>query len=190
MHEWHTNWGATAGEISARLPGDELIEGADVIANRAIKIDAPAADIWPWLVQMGAGRGGAYTYDWIENVFGLGMHSADTIHPEWQQLQLDDTPSGPPETNPGPRAMRVRVLDPERALVTASDDGTWVWGFYLFPENGGTRLLSRNTIKTGSSLGAKIGMALMSPASWVMERKMLLGIKERAEKLVRQPVTA
>jgi hypothetical protein len=139
---------------------------------------------------MGQGRGGAYTYDWIENLFGLGMHSAEAIHPEWQQLALDDVPSALPGADPGPNAMRVRVLDPERTLVTASGDGMWVWGFYLFPEVGGTRLLSRNTIKTGSSLGAKIGMALMSPGSWVMERKMLLGIKERAEELAREPVTA
>ena len=130
---------------------------------------------------MGPGRGGAYTYDWVENIFGLGMHSADRIHPEWQQLELEDTPSVRPGDMPGPNAMRVRVLDPERAIVTASDDGTWAWGFYLFPTDGGTRLLSRNSIKTGSSLGAKIAMGLMSPGSWVMERKMLLGIKDRAE---------
>jgi hypothetical protein len=132
---------------------------------------------------MGPGRGGAYTYDWVENVFGLGMHSADRIHPEWQQLQLDDSPSVPPGDEPGPNAMRVRVLDPERTLVTASADGTWAWGFYLFPANGGTRLLSRNSIKTGSSLAAKIAMGLMSPGSWVMERKLLHGIKDRAEQL-------
>jgi hypothetical protein len=190
IHDWHLNWGAQDEEIHTRLPGDGLIEGADLVANRAIRIDAPASAIWPWLVQMGPGRGGAYSYDWIENLFGLGMHSADAIHPEWQQLALDDVPSSLPGAEPGPNAMRVRMLDPERTLVTASDDGTWVWGFYLFPENGGTRLLSRNTIKTGSSLGAKMGMALMSPGSWVMERKMLLGIKDRAEKLAREPVTA
>jgi hypothetical protein len=190
LHDWHTNWGATTEEVSARLAGDDLIDGADVIANRAIKIEAPAAHVWPWLVQMGPGRGGAYTYDWVENLFGLRMHSADAIHPEWQQLRLDDTPSVPPGEQPGPHAMLVRVLDPERTLVTASADGTWVWGFYLFPGDGGTRLLSRNTIKTGSSLGAKIGMALMSPGSWAMERKMLLGIKERAESLAQEPVTA
>jgi hypothetical protein len=135
---------------------------------------------------MGPGRGGAYTYDWVENLFGLGMRSADTIHPEWQQLELDDVPSVRPGARPGPNAMRVRVLDPERALVTASDDGRWAWGFYLFPREGGTRLVSRNTIKTGASLGAKIGMAFMSPGSWVMERKMLHAIKDRAERLERE----
>ena len=137
--------------IGAELPGDDLVDEPDIVANRAIKIDAPPSAIWPWLVQMGPGRAGAYTYDWVENIFGLGMHSADRIHPEWQQLQLDDTVSVPPGDEPGPNAMRVRVLDPEHTLVTASDDGTWAWGFYLFPTNGGTRLLSRNSIKTGSS---------------------------------------
>jgi hypothetical protein len=72
---------------------------------------------------------------------------------------------------------------PGAHAITASDDGTWAWGFYLFPTNGGTRLLSRNSIKTGPSLGAKIAMGLMSPGSWVMERKMLHGIKDRAENI-------
>jgi hypothetical protein len=183
LRDWHLNWGATSDEIHAALPGDELVESPDIVANRAVLIGASPSSIWPWLVQMGPGRGGAYTYDWVENVFGLGMHSADRIHPEWQQLQLDDTLSVPPGDEPRPNAMRVRVLDPEHTLVTASDDGTWAWGFYLFPTNGGTRLLSRNSIKTGSSLGAKIAMGLMAPGSWVMERRMLHGIKDRAEKL-------
>jgi hypothetical protein len=186
LRDWHLNWGATPEEIDAELPGDDLVESPDIVANRAIAIDAPPSAIWPWLVQMGPGRGGAYTYDWVENVFGLGMHSADRIHPEWQQLQLDDTPSVPPGDEPGPNAMRVRVLDPERTLVTASDDRTWAWGFYLFSTSEGTRLLSRNSIKTGSSVGAKIAMGIMSPGSWVMERRMLHGIKGRAESFQRE----
>ena len=79
------NWGATAEEASARLPGDELLEDADGVATRAITIDAPAAAVWPWLAQMGPSpRGGAYTYDWIENLLGLDMHSADRVLPEFQ----------------------------------------------------------------------------------------------------------
>src|SRR4029077_8159159 len=74
-------WGATAGEAAGRMPGDDLLPDADVVATRAISIDAPAGAGWPWLVQMGSSRGGAYTYDWIENLFGLGMHSADRIIP-------------------------------------------------------------------------------------------------------------
>jgi hypothetical protein len=79
---WVLTWGATAEEAAGPLPGDDLLDPADIVATRAIAIDAPPAAIWPWLVQMGPGRAGAYTYDWIENLFGLNMHSADRIVPE------------------------------------------------------------------------------------------------------------
>ena len=73
-------WGATPAEAEARLPGDELLEDADGTATRAITIDAPASAVWPWIAQMGlAPRGGAYTYDWIENLLGLNMHSTDRV---------------------------------------------------------------------------------------------------------------
>jgi hypothetical protein len=75
-------WGATAEEAARSLPGDELLDRADIVATRAIGIEAPPSAIWPWLVQMGPGRAGAYTYDWVENLFGLNMHSADRIHAE------------------------------------------------------------------------------------------------------------
>ena len=79
-------WGATDGEADARLPGDELLEHADGVATRAIDIDAPAAAVWPWIAQMGPSpRGGAYTYDWIENLLGLDMHSVDAVLPEYQR---------------------------------------------------------------------------------------------------------
>ena len=77
------SWGATAKEAAARLPGDELLEDADGVATRAITIDAPASAVWPWIAQMGPSpRGGAYTYDWIENLLGLNMHSADRVLPD------------------------------------------------------------------------------------------------------------
>jgi hypothetical protein len=69
-------WGATAEEASGKLPGDELLPDAALVSTRAVTIDAPPGAVWPWLVQMGSGRGGAYTYDWIENLLGLNMHSA------------------------------------------------------------------------------------------------------------------
>ena len=74
--EWCLHWGATEEEAEAKLPGDELLSDPDILSTRAVTIDAPAAAIWPWIVQMGPGRGGAYTYDWIENLMGLDMHSA------------------------------------------------------------------------------------------------------------------
>ena len=77
-------WGATGDEAASCLPGDELLEDADAMSTRAITIDAPATSVWPWLAQMGpTPRGGAYTYDWIENLLGLDMHSVDRILPEF-----------------------------------------------------------------------------------------------------------
>ena len=180
-------WGATVEEASGALPGDELLVDAEVVSTRAITVDAPPSAVWPWLVQMGSGRGGAYTYDWIENLFGLGMKSADRIHSEWQSLAVGDVIPGRASL-PG---MRVEILEPERALVTRSVDGTWVWAFVLDDLGGTTRLLSRNRIAMPEpSLGDRIGMAVMEPGSLVMERKMLLGIKERAERMAAHPELA
>jgi len=174
------NWGATASEVRLRLPGDELLEDADVVATRAITIDAPRSAVWPWLVQMGPGRGGAYTYDWIENLLGLNMHSADRIHLEWQRLTVGEVL----RMEPGRPGMRVEILEPERLLCSRSEAGDWVWTFALADTEGGTRLLSRNRIAAkGASAGQRLGVLIMEPGSLVMERKMLLGIKERAERL-------
>jgi hypothetical protein len=178
--EWVLNWGATAEEVARRLPGDDLLDSADIVATRAIRIDAPTSAIWPWLVQMGPGRAGAYTYDWIENLFGLDMHSADRIVPEWQRLDVGDVIRSRSD-RPG---MRVEIIEPERVLSSRSEAGDWVWIFALEPENGSTRLLSRNRITmSGAAAGQRLGMLVMEPGSLVMERKMLLGIKERAERL-------
>jgi hypothetical protein len=181
LRERTLNWGATAEEATRALPGDELLVNADIVATRAITIEAPPAAVWPWLVQMGPGRAGAYTYDWIENLFGLNMHSADRIHPEWQDLEVGEVlRSG--EDKPG---MRVEILEPQRALVNRSEAGDWVWAFLLVPDNGSTRLISRNRISmTGAAAGQRLEGLVMEPGSLVMERKMLLGIKERAERLV------
>jgi hypothetical protein len=173
------NWGAIDDEAARRLPGDELLEDADVVATRAITVDAPPSAIWPWLVQMGPGRGGAYTYDWIENLFGLDMHSADEILPQFQHLEVGDVLRSPN----GEMGMRIEILEPERVLSSRAEDGGWVWTFVLDEQPGGTRLLSRNRIRAGGSLGGRLALLAMEPGSLVMERKMLRGIKERAERL-------
>jgi hypothetical protein len=170
-------WGATGEEADARLPGDELLEDADGVATRAVEIDAPPSAVWPWIAQMGPSpRGGAYTYDWIENLLGLGMHSVDRVLPEFQQPQVGDT------LGYGSNRMRVELVEPERALAWRSENGNWVWTFVLEPRGGSTRLISRNRFRL-PTLAARLGMVPMEPASLVMERKMLLGIKERAERL-------
>jgi hypothetical protein len=170
-------WGATAAEAASRLPGDELLEDADGIATRAIWIDAPAAAVWPWLAQMGPSpRGGAYTYDWIENLLGLDMHSADRVLREFQHPEIGDT------IGFGSNRMRIERIEPEHVLVSRSEDGNWVWAFVLEEQDGRTRLISRNRFHL-PTLVARVGMLPMEPGSLVMERKMLRGIKQRAERL-------
>jgi len=175
-------WGSTVEEVGRSMPGDELLPKPDVLATRSVTVNAPAAAVWPWLMQMGSGRGGVYTYDWIENLFGLDMHSINEIRPEFQDRKVGDAErlgkSGP--------VMRVNVLDPEKSMVLASDDGTWVWAFGLYPNGEGrTRLVSRNRIAApGAALPRRAFQTLvMEPGSLIMERKMLLGIKERSEAL-------
>jgi len=179
--KWCLTWGATDTEAAGPLPGDGLLADPAIVTTRAIRVAAPPAAIWPWLVQMGPGRGGVYTYDWIENLFGLGIHSTDQILAEFQDLKLGDA------QRLGKRGavLRVAVLDPERSLVYRSDDGNWVWAFGLVPDGKGTRLISRNRIALPGAgmLTRALYTYLMEPGSLVMERKMLLGIKRRAERL-------
>ena len=170
-------WGATEAEATSRLPGDELLECADGVATRAIGIDAPATAVWPWLAQMGPSpRGGAYTYDWIENLLGLDMHSVDHVLPEFQHPRVGDT------IGFGSNRMRVERVEPGHVLASRSEDGNWVWTFVVEERNGRTRLISRNRFRL-PRLIARIGMLPMEPGSLVMERKMLHGIKQRAERL-------
>jgi hypothetical protein len=129
---------------------------------------------------LGVGRGGAYTYDWIENLLGLDMHSVDRIVPELQDLEVGEVLPMQPDA-PG---MRVELLERDRAFALRSEDGRWVWTFVLREQNGGTRLISRNRFTLrGAPLGQRLGMIVIEPGSLVMERKMLLGIKQRAEEL-------
>jgi hypothetical protein len=175
LREPMLTWGATELEAGSRLPGDELLEHADGVATRAIEIDAPARAVWPWLVQMGpAPRGGAYAYDSIENILGLDMHSVDRILPEFQHPNVGDT------IGLGATVMRLEVVEPERVLASRTVDGNWVWTFVLREHDGKTRLISRNRFRL-PTLGARIGNLPMEAGSLVMERKMLLGIKQSAE---------
>jgi hypothetical protein len=174
------DWGAARDEAAGHLAGDELLAEADVVSTRAITIAAPPSAVWPWLVQMGPGeRGGAYTYDWIENLLGLDMHSADTILPQFQHVEVGDVV---PDRHGRPW-LRFERVEPERVLASRSADGRWVWTFVLVEESGWTRLLGRNRIRVGRGLGARLALELMIPASLAMERKMLVGIKRRAERL-------
>jgi hypothetical protein len=171
-------WGASDQEAADAFEGDALLPDAGIVSTRAVTIAASPEAVWPWLVQMGSGRAGAYSYDWIENALGLDMHSADEIVGEWQDLAVgDELPLGKGAV------MVVRVLDAPRAFVLESPDGNWVWEFVLRPDGDGTRLISRNRIRIDElSLAARVGYRiLMEPGSLIMERKMLRGIRARVE---------
>ncbi len=185
LRPWHLHWGATAEEASGEVAGDELMSAADIVATRVVEIGAPPSAIWPWLVQMGPGRGGAYTYDWIERRLGIDIRNTDRVIPELQHLKVGDEIPMPGYT------MRVEQLDPGQAMVVRSSNHAWVWSFELRPAGERTRLISRNRFDTSAlPLKDKLAYPVIEPGSWVMERKMLLTIKQRAERLARTQATA
>lgn len=180
MRPWHMNWGATGDETHGAVAGDELMPAAGIVSTRVVEIEAPPSAVWPWLVQMGPRRGGAYTYDWIERRVGIDIHNVDRIVPELQDLAVGD------EIEMPGYKMRVERLDPERAMVIRSSNDTWLWAFELRRSDGCTRLISRNSFDTSKlRLQDWLAYPLIEPGSWVMERKMLLTIKQRAEALAR-----
>jgi hypothetical protein len=182
--------GARCDERDAALPGDELIPDG-LQSTRVISIQAPAAAIWPWLVQMGQDRGGFYSHDWLERLFGAEIRNADRIHPEWQTLSVGDTIWPYPERKL--RAMaksssdiggwKVTSIEVERSLVVQSNAGRWTWGLVLRPTvDGGTRLLVRTRFaKPEHALSRAIDALVGQPAHLVMEVGVLRGIKSRAE---------
>lgn len=183
IRRWHLRWGATDEELNQSLIGDELVPHPKLKATHAITINAPAADIWPWLVQMGQHRGGFYSYTWLENLVGCHMRNAIEIVPEWQDLKVGDKvwlhPKAPP--------VEVAAIEPGRAIVLKP------WGaFVLQPiDEKTTRLIIRSQGDYEPDLRNHVLNFLLwrvvyEPAHFIMERKMLLGIKERAEKLARK----
>ncbi|MEE4023837.1 SRPBCC family protein [Gordonia sp. PKS22-38] len=169
-------WGATPDEVSAALRGDELLPGADGVSTRAITVAAQPQQVYPWLVQMGPDpRGGAYTYDWVENLLGLHMHSSDVVLDAFQHPTIGT------EVDLGPNRMIIEIANPGEAFAIRSADGNWVWAFTIVDRADGTcRLISRNRYRL-PRLRDRIGMLPMEAGSLIMERKMLLGIRHRAE---------
>jgi hypothetical protein len=169
-------WGATSLEASSRLPGDELLEDADGVSTRAITIDAPAASVCPWLAHMGPSpRGGAYTYDWMENLLGLDMLSVDRVLPEFQHPEVGDT------IKLGANQMLLARVEPDHVLAWCSKDETGCG-------RSSRRARPHHAVDQpeplpATTLAARVSMLPMEPGSLVMERKMLRGIKARAERL-------
>jgi hypothetical protein len=169
VRPWHAGWGATAGEQRMALPGDTLAVNPAAVTTRAVTINAPPAVVWQWLVQIGQGRAGWYSYDWMENLFAADMHNADTIDPALQTIAIGDPILF---TQMGLHAT-VAAIEPRRVLVL---DGGWT--FYLEPVGeSSTRLIVRYFCKDNPLYY----FTIFEPAHYLMESGMMLGIKARAE---------
>ena len=178
---WMDRWGASADELAASFPGDELVSSPRVVYNRTVTIAATPEEIYPWIVQLGAERGGMYSYEWFEtNILQCELVNADRIHEEWQDLKVGDQVKMCPGEGWGPPPYEVAVMEPNYAIVLGhQENGIWsdVWQFILLPQaDGTTRLVLR-------SRDAKVGWFwdVMRPGEFIMSRGMLIGIKERAE---------
>ncbi len=195
VRPWHRRWGATQNEVEAYWPGDDLIARPMVSATHAVMIKAPVSKVWPWLVQIGQGRGGFYSYEFVENAMGLKMENADRILPEWQNLQVGDVVPLAPD---GSVDLPVVILQREKALVLRGDTripgkgappvppGQFLaatWGFHLVEQGAeSTRLIERFRLEyTPIMANEFIYKLFLEAGACVMERKMLLGIKRRAE---------
>ena len=191
LRPWFLHWGATKDEVKKTLPGDELCPDAASVATRAVTIHAPAEEVWPWIAQLGQDRGGFYSYTWLENLVGARMRNADRILPGLPALTVGDSLwMAPPSRYGGRGRAKVAMIDPGRYLVlVALDDFETItrgeparegaWAFILEPvDDHTTRLLVRSRSGRAVTPGRFL---FFDPIHFIMERKMMLGIRERAE---------
>jgi hypothetical protein len=168
VHPWLMSWGARGSERAQELPGDEVVPEVAMQVTRAVIVEAPVEDVWPWLAQIGQDRAGFYSYEWLENLAGCRMRNADEIRPEWQERKVGETvklhwASG----------LELTRFEPNRVFALGG------WYLVLNEDNGRTRLIARSRFPRGP-VSLAYGLLLELP-HFIMERKMLLGIKERAE---------
>ena len=188
FHPMYVQWGTTRAERMMTLPGDDLVPDARYRVDHGVTIRAPADSVWPWLVQIGQDRGGFYSYAWLENLVGADIHNADRIHHEWQRLQPGDLVRATPPDYLGGRLGEPgwRVLDvvPGRAIVLEN------WGaFVLHPVDSMTTKFFVRTRGDGvpsllSVLLGPINLFVFEPAHFIMQREMMLGIRDRAESMM------
>lgn len=184
VRPWQLRWGATDEERDATLAGDDLIPNPDLMATRAITVHASPEQVWPWIAQLGQGRGGFYSYDALENLVGCDIHSADQVVPEWQDLKVGDQVKLHPEVGLG-----VAVVEPGRALVlrggvpmgTVPPPYDTTWAFVLREQpDGTTRLLVRERYAY-TQQWAPLLVEPVAVVAFVMTQRMLRGIRDRAE---------
>jgi hypothetical protein len=191
-----TRWGATIEEATGTLPGDDLVPEPRWSATHAITINAPVATVWQWLIQLGQGRGGFYSYETLENLFGCKIDNAESIHAQWQTLKVGDVI----RLHPGPKMPTLPVvsIEREKSLVLGTPVAfspefkctlgvTWQFVLAPLPQDG-TRLLARwRAYYDPDTLANRLswGPIFIEPIDYVMQTKMLHGLKERAERSVR-----
>jgi len=179
---WHLHWGATPTEIAEALPGDDTLPHAQYRSTRAITIEAPPEAVWPWLVQAGCRRAGFYSNDLLDN---LGHPSARTIVSDLQHLEVGQwVPMSPSSSPSDVTAFKVHSFEVNRWLLWGKPDSTWAWQLTR-TDSGGTRLVTRIHAARdwNHPLMAILGVVLMEFGDFAMLRRMLRGIKERAESL-------
>jgi hypothetical protein len=183
VRPWELRWGADEDEVAMRAPGDELVESPNLVATRAITVDAPSESVWPWLVQIGTGRAGWYSYDRLDN---KGRPSAWEIIPEFQHMEVGDVVAMS-EQKGEPYGPSVLALDPPHSMLWGDVDEpqgfTWLW-LLRDVGHGQTRLISR--IRCRLSRRDPVFALMMEFADPIMMRRTLLNIRERAEVLARQ----
>jgi hypothetical protein len=184
LFPWHRTWGSTRQELAMSLPGDALQRNPAFELQHSITIDAPPEAVWPWLVQLGQDRAGFYSYDWLERAFGAGVRSASEIRPEWQRRAVGDRVRATQPDYLGGVFGRdlgwtIRELDESRAMVLEN------WGaFVLLPtRDGGTRFVIRSKLSDERFPVWAAGLQFIGfeLPHFIMERRMMLGIKDRAE---------
>lgn len=195
VRPWHERWGASDEEVHAVLPGDELVAEPATQTTRGISVNATPEHVWPWVVQLGADRAGFYSYDRLENLFGLGIHSADAVVAEWQQRAVGDLVYA---NAAGTGGWYVMQVVPEEVLVlkmanvaknqpAGRDEGVrweFLWTFAVRDAGDGTtRLLIRERVGFGSQ-ATRLMMAPVGLVSFVMTQKTMRGIKARAEAML------
>jgi hypothetical protein len=198
IRPWFLHWGASDSEISQTWPGDELSPGAAYVATRAVTVKAPAELVWRWVAQVGQDRGGFYSYTWLENLFRADMHNADFVHEEWQTRNVGDTVWLARKDMYGGNARQtVAFIAPSRAMVlvspvdyariSASGSARGSWAFILVRQDPRTtRLVLRSRAEPSSNIWQRaFAYLLFDPAHFIMERKMMLGIKRRSEECMR-----
>lgn len=190
----HLRWGATDEEVNGVWPGDEVSPGATSVNTHAITINAPKDAVWPWIVQIGQDRAGFYSYSWLENMVGASIHNIDRIVPEFQDRKVGDTMwLAPKHRYAGQARLVVARLDPGEAMVLVSPDdydrlfdgglakGTWSFILKAIDENT-TRFIMRGRGRPIGALEQVIDKTVFEPAHFIMERRMMLSIKELAER--------